>query len=137
MKYPNSPYFNVEEHSILVGYRGSIAHGMFIPSKQGGIDDKDVMGIIIPPKRFFYGLGRFEVIEEFLDEWDVVMYEVRKMFHLLIKANPNVLSLLWLGDTDYIKQTKWGQKIVDNRNLFVSKLSFHSFGGYAHSQFGY
>ncbi len=134
MKYPQSPYFNVEDHSILVGYRGSIAHGMYVPKEREGIDDKDVMGIIIPPQKFFYGLGKFEQIDVFVDEWDFVLYEIRKMFSLLTKANPNVLSLLWLDKTDYIKITPHGQRIIDNRDLFSTKRAFHSFGGYAHSQ---
>lgn len=134
MKYPFSPHFNVEEQSILVGYRGSIALGMYIPKEREGIDDKDVMGIIIPPKRFFYGMGRFEQIDEFVDEWDFVLYEIRKMFSLLAKANPNVLSLLWIDKTDYIKVTPLGQKIIDARDLFSTKRAFYSFGGYAHAQ---
>lgn len=134
MKYPKSPYFDVENHAVLVGYRGSISHGMFIPKERDGIDDKDVMGIIIPPKRFFYGMGKFEQIEEFVGEWDIVMYEIRKMFRLLVKANPNVLSLLWLDETDYIKRTSLGDRIIAARDLFVSKAAFHSFTGYAHSQ---
>lgn len=134
MNYPKSPYFDVEAHSILVGYRGSISHGMYVPKNQEGIDDKDVMGIIIPPKKFFYGLGKFEQIEEFVEEWDVVLYEVRKFVRLLAKSNPNVMSLLWLDETDYIKRTELGDRLIAKRDLFTSKQSFHAFGGYAHSQ---
>ena len=62
MKYPISPFLDTEEHSILVGYRGIIAHGMYIPKEREGIDDKYVIVIFIPPKRCYLGLGNIEVI---------------------------------------------------------------------------
>jgi len=52
------PY--IEDWSILLGYRGSISHGMFVPSKDpNSIDDKDVIGICIPPMDYYYGLKQF------------------------------------------------------------------------------
>lgn len=43
MKWPTSDKFNIEEHTILLGYRGSISHGTYIPSEREGIDDKDAL----------------------------------------------------------------------------------------------
>ena len=134
MKWPTSEKFNIEEHTILLGYRGSISHGTYIPSEREGIDDKDTIGIIVPPEKYIYGLSKFEQIEEQKEEWDTVIYEIRKIFRLLLKANPNVLSLLWLEKNDYIKVTPLGQRIIDNRDLFVSKQAYHSFSGYAYSK---
>lgn len=120
---------------ILVGYRGSIAHGMYVPNTDpNSIDDKDVMGVTIGPDESYFGLGKFEHKETFEGEWDVVVYEVRKFVRLLAKANPNVLSLLWLRENYYIYRHALGQEIIDNRELFVSKAIYHSFTGYAYGQ---
>ena len=38
------------EGLILLGYRGSIAHGMYVPQEDpDSIDDKDVMGVFVAP----------------------------------------------------------------------------------------
>jgi predicted nucleotidyltransferase len=130
------PYLS--EETILVGYRGSIAHGMYIPNTDpDSVDDKDIMAIVVPDLTYYYGLntwGSRGTREHFIDELDIVSYEVRKFIELLAKANPNVLSLLWLNNNHYIKITDEGQKLIDNRRLFATKKAYHSFCGYAHSQ---
>lgn len=128
----------VEEWAILLGYRGSISHGMYEPSTEPtSIDDKDVVGIVIPPMDYYYGLKQFGsrgtmTIKK--DEWDIVLFEMVKAVRLLEKGNPNILSILWLDETHYIRATKTGQILLDNRDLFVGKHAYHSFVGYAHGQ---
>jgi hypothetical protein len=80
------------------------------------------------------GLGETD-INKFVGEWDVVGYELRKFVGLLLKNNPNVLSMLWLEQKHYIDVHPVGQMLLDNRELFVSKKAYHSFTGYAHAQF--
>jgi hypothetical protein len=41
---------------------------------------------------------------------------------------------LWLRDNHYVERHKYGQILIDNRKLFVSKKAYHSFTGYAYSQ---
>ena len=126
----------VPQGTVLLGYRGSIAHGMYIPSSDpDSIDDKDIMGICIPKLNNYLGFAHFEQKEIQYKEWDSVIYEIRKYFRLLLKANPNVLSLLWLPRELYIIRTPIGNQIVENRDLFVSKQAYHSFNGYAYGQF--
>lgn len=119
---------------ILEGYMGSISHGTFVPSEREGIDDKDVMGIAIPPKSYYYGLQNFEHKHTKIDEWDIVIYEIRKYFRLLIKSNPNVLGLLWLKPNLYTTMTPQGKLLIENRKLFLSNAVYKSFCGYASSQ---
>lgn len=120
---------------ILVGYRGSIAHGTYVPNKDpNSIDDKDIMGVIVGKKEHYLGLDEFKHKEAFIREWDIVNYEIRKYFRLLLKSNPNVLSLLWIEPRNYIYIHPNGQSIIDNRDIFVSKNIFRSFTGYAHGQ---
>lgn len=123
--------------TILVGYRGSIAHGMHTGGRDG-IDDRDIMGVCINPLKDYFGLGQTlgkrGVYERFIGEWDAVSYELRKYVSLLAKANPNVLSLLWLKPEHYIHISPPGQVLIDNRDMFASKLFYKSFTGYAHGQ---
>src|SRR5215204_1618034 len=76
---------------ILLGYRGSIAHNMYIlQNDPNSIDDKDIMGVYVAPVEHYLGFGRREVKERFIAEWDAVSYEIRKFVGLLLKCNPNV-----------------------------------------------
>ena len=125
----------VREWTILEGYRGSIAHGTNLSKNDPNfIEDKDTMGIAIPPIEVYFGLQKFEQKEVFDDPWDIIIYEIKKFFNLLLKSNPNVLSLLYLEPNFYIKKTELGQRIIDNRDIFVSKQAYQSFMGYAISQ---
>lgn len=124
--------FDLLIRTILLGYRGSTVHGTYIPKQ--GIDDKDVMGICVPPKEFYFGLRNYEQYEKFEGEWDVVIYSLQKYIRLLLKNNPNVMSLLWLPDKYYIYRTAYGNRLIENRDLFSSKLAYKSFCGYAYGQ---
>ena len=124
--------------AIITAYRGSIAHGMYVPqSDPNSIDDKDVMAIVVPDQTHYFGLttfgskGTMEIKE---DEWDIVVYELRKFVGLLVKANPNVITMLWLEDQDYINVTEAGEVLIKNRDLFSTRQAFHSFSGYAKGQ---
>jgi len=127
--------FDLDHHTILLGYRGSISHGMYIaPEEEMGTDDKDIMGVIVPPKDYYLGLKYFEGIEYKKDQIDFVGYELRKYVRMLLASNPNVLCLLWLEPEHYIKQTPAGNLLIENRNIFVSKVAYKSFVGYANEQ---
>jgi len=135
MKWPTDfTEFDIRARTFLLGHMGSIAHGTYVPPKKGGIDDRDVMGICVPPKEYYYGLRNFEQLDTWVDEYDIVIYEIRKFVRLLLKNNPNVLGLLWLKENHYIKNTPWGQCLIDNREIFSSKQAYKSFTGYAHGQ---
>lgn len=124
--------------SVLVAYRGSIAHGMFVPGTDPhSIDDRDIMAVCIPPLDYYFGLNEFgsrgtQEIKE--GEWDIVVYELKKFIRLLSRGNPNVLAMLWLKPAHYLKLTEVGRHLLDHRNLFVGRHVYHSFSGYAQSQ---
>jgi predicted nucleotidyltransferase len=124
------------DNVVLLGYRGSVAHNMYVPnSDPNSIDDVDLMAVFMAPEDHYLGMKKTrETLERFIDQWDVVNYEFKKFVHLLLKSNPNVLSLLWIRDNHYVKRHKYGQMLIDNRDLFVSKKIYHSFTGYAYSQ---
>jgi uncharacterized protein len=121
---------------ILAGYVGSIAHGTYIlQTNPAGIDDKDVMFVYIKEKPYYLGLGGGKDTRAYMvKEWDMVGYEIRKYIHLLLKSNPNVMSLLWLPSRCYIAGSNIGWMLKDQRDIFVSKKAYHSFTGYAYGQ---
>ena len=124
------------EGLISLCWRGSVAHGMYVPkSDPDSIDDKDVIGVYVGPLEHYLGFGRRDVYEQWEGEWDCVFYELRKFIGLLLNCNPNVLSLLWLKPNGIIYESALAARLREQRDLFVTKKAFHSFSGYAHAQF--
>jgi len=65
------------EGLISLCWRGSVAHGMYVPkSDPDSIDDKDVMGVYIGSIEHYLGFGRNDVYEQWEGEWDCVFYEL-------------------------------------------------------------
>lgn len=130
--------FDRPEGSILTAYRGSIAHGMYVPKEDPThIDDVDIMGVVVASPECYFGLQEWgsRGTKEFVQgHYDCVWYEVRKAFGLLLQGNPNIVGLLWLKPEHYIDMTAEGRKIVDNRHLFSGKHVYNAFAGYAHAQ---
>lgn len=124
------------DNTVLLGYRGSVAHNMYMPNTDpNSIDDIDLMGVFMAPVDHYIGIKKSkETVEKFVGKWDVVNYEFTKFVRLLLKSNPNVLSLLWIRDNHYIEWNKYGKLLIENRDLFVSKKAYSSFTGYAYSQ---
>lgn len=139
--WPDTP-FDLKERAILIGKRGSESHGTYVPPVGAygqplshGLDDRDVMGIIIPPIDYYFGLKLWEGKDAIKDCWDVVLYSARKLIGLLCEQNPNVLSLLWMREEDYLYVSPEGRMLLQNRNLFRGKhRAFKSFCGYASGQ---
>lgn len=88
VEYPPSTFF--------LGYRGSIAHGCFVPKNDpNSIDDIDLMGFVFGEPRHYFGLhewGSRGTKEIKQGQYDVVLYEARKAVSLLLQGNPNIMS---------------------------------------------
>ncbi len=133
MKLPEFP-----AGTCLVAYRGSMAHGMYIPSSDPkSIDDIDLMGVVIGSRENYLGLkewggrGTLEIWEE---PWDCVYYELRKIITLLLQGNPNVLSILWVEPEHILFSDEAGNELRRNRELFVGRHVYRAFAGYAWGQ---
>ncbi|WP_413172745.1 DNA polymerase beta superfamily protein [Anabaena azotica] len=127
----------VEQRSIFIGLAGSHGYGLNRPDS-----DYDYRGVFIAPKRYYLGFDSIEQKDTGWDEpgifpfidgnEDTVIYELRKVLHLLAGANPNVLELLWLPT--YPILTEVGQHLINHRQLFLSKKVKHTYSGYAFAQ---
>lgn len=128
------------ERLLLLAYRGSVAHNMYIPnSDPNSIDDIDLMGIFLAPKNYYLGLTNIKTTVELMVEkdgalYDCVYYELKHFVKLLLKGNPNVLSMLWLKPDHYLFKSPYIETLLESKHLFRSKKVFHSFGGYANDQ---
>jgi predicted nucleotidyltransferase len=124
--------------SCLMVWRGSIAHGTYVPNDDPlSFDDKDLIGICIPPAEYYVGLRDFGsrgTQEVMVDPWDVVVYEHRKALSLLAKGNPNMLCMLWAPPAFTTRYTAAGELLLANRDLFATKAAYPAFRGYAQSQ---
>jgi predicted nucleotidyltransferase len=124
------------DNLLFLGYRGSIAHGMYVPnSNPNSIDDRDLIGAFMAPWTHYLGLKQVkETKEKFYGAYDCVFYEAKKLISLLVNGNPNVLSILWLEPQHIIYQTEFYKLFRENRELFFSKKIYHAFVGYARAQ---
>lgn len=115
------------DNIILLGLGGSHAYGTHTETS-----DVDIRGVAtLRPEELFTN-NSFEQVED--KTTDTVVYGFNKMVSLLSNSNPNVIEILGLRDDQYLVKTELGQELIDNADLFLSKLAGNSFGGYAYSQ---
>lgn len=128
----------IPDGTILLAYRGSIAHNMFVPSTDpNSIDDIDVIGFVVGPEECYFGLkewGSRGTQEVKSGQFDAVFYELRKAFSLLLQGNPNILSTLWMRHESYLYRSEAARRIIENRRMFVGKHVYSAFAGYAYAQ---
>lgn len=135
MKQINSQQYNflktnkrLGNRIILMGLGGSYAYGT-----NNENSDIDFRGVTLNLPSDLLGLTEFEQYED--TNTDTVIYSFNKIVKLLLECNPNTIELLGLDDSQYLIKTELGQKLLDNRQLFLSKRAAKSFGGYASAQF--
>lgn len=124
--------------TFLLGYRGSHAHNLYVPkSDPSSIDDIDLMGFVIGERKNYFGLSEWgsRGTKDFWEgRLDLVYYEIRKVFALLLQGNPNIMSMLWMRRGDYLLLGEAGQQILNARDMFVGKHVYNAFAGYANAQ---
>ena len=122
----------IREHGMIAYeyIRGSHAYGLNTETS-----DEDHGGVFICPPEMVLGL-RDNYVEQVSDEKsDVVFYEFGRWIELLIKANPTALESLYIPEDCVIGEVHpMVQRVLDNRNLFLSKECFKTFYGYSVSQ---
>jgi len=118
---------HLKDKIILLGLGGSHAYGTNTEES-----DLDIRGIAMNQKDELLLQKDFEQV---LDaSTDTVIYSFNKIVRLLSEGNPNTLEILFQDKGDLLYLNEAGERLVDNRNLFLSKRCFYSFGGYAHEQ---
>lgn len=106
---------------------GSIAYGT-----NNADSDVDIRGFAIENFDSILTGKAFEQIDD--DKTDTVIYGLRKFFKLCAENNPNVLELLGTKPEHVLYMTDAGKKVRDNAEIFLSKLAYKNFVGYATAQ---
>lgn len=118
---------------ILKTVTGSHLYGTETPES-----DLDYMGLFIEPKEYVYGLHRCDQVilnEKHKDtKMDYTCYSLMKYIKLARVNNPNIISMLYTPSQRISFVNDYGQRLIDNRHLFLSKKAYHSFRGYAYAQ---
>jgi len=118
----------LEHGLVLLVTHGSHAYGLNTPTS-----DVDIKGIAVPPREYFLGFASgFEQAESHGP--DMVVYDIRKFFRLAAECNPNIIEVLWCDESDHRVVTAAGRRLIDARELFLSKKAKHTFCGYAVAQ---
>lgn len=127
----------LEDRTILLAPTGSYAYGTNTDSS-----DRDFKGICVPPIEYYFGLESFNEynntggknFKNTKDDVDISIIHINKFVRDAMQGVPNNIEILFIGREDYIKLSAFGELLVDNRHLFLSKNIQKKFGGYAYSQ---
>ena len=115
------------DYLIFEAISGSMAYGTNRPDS-----DTDLRGIFRLPKD--QKLTLLDYSKEIADDTqDVKYYELEKFMRLAAECNPSILELLWLPQDCIQFKNPIMDKLLENRDLFVSKKAYHTFNGYAYS----
>ena len=119
----------IKTNLIVEVLSGSRAYGMNTAESDydyRGIFCEDRINVITP----FFPMG--QKIED--ENADRVIYALSKFMKLYTEANPNILELLWVDESDVLtSSTEYGMLRQHRQALLSSKLAF-TFTGYAAAQ---
>lgn len=107
---------------------GSKAYGLSTESS-----DDDYRGIYLPPADIHWSLHEVPRQLEFQDGHDEVYFELERFLRLALKANPNILEMLWTPLV--LNTTPLGDQLLSIRKSFLSKHLYKTYSGYVLSQF--
>lgn len=112
---------------ILRTLSGSRAQGL---AREGS--DTDTRGVCIPPAAYLIGLSDFEQHES--DGGDHVIYSLTKFVRLSLEGNPNLLETLFAPREIVLDVTAAGERLLQAKELFLSRRVGARFLGYADGQ---
>ena len=115
--------------TIFKYIRGSRCHGIATPQS-----DTDTGGIYVADLNTMLGLEHYyKPLKESSDHNDV-MFELGKFSHLLLKSNPSVIEALFVNKEFITEMHPAFNIFIENRDMFLTRACFPSFGGYAKKQ---
>ena len=129
-----------QDNCIFLARVGSTMYGTTTENS-----DDDMLGIFMPTIDYVIGRKRVDTVEFLTNasdsgirnkkgDIDYKFYSLTKWFHLAINNNPNILEILFSPQNCILHETDEWKKIRDNKELFLSLKSYHSFKGYAFGQ---
>lgn len=118
---------------------GSIMYGTNIETS-----DEDFGGIFIPEKEYVMGIKRCKQVNlshkiskmkrNVKGDVDYTVYSLTKIMSLLGTNNPNLIEFLYAPKHCILFKNEFAEELINNRHIFLSKKSYHTFKGYAYAQ---
>jgi predicted nucleotidyltransferase len=131
---------------------GSVSYGV-----SSDTSDMDVYGFCIPPKEMIFphlageipGFGtriqRFEVFQQHHisdtealggrgRQYDLTIFSIIKYFQLAMENNPNIIDSLFTPVTCLLHSSAIGERVREQRRIFLHRGVWQKFKGYAFSQ---
>lgn len=136
--------FDLGKATIFLTLAGSRAYGFSSPTS-----DWDYRGICIPPLNTYIGINsKFEqavdtgsskqIWKNYPDlvqpESDMQVMELSKFCRLAADCNPSVIEILFADESSMVKKHPVMDKLLEHRDIFLSKRAKARFCGYALSQ---
>jgi hypothetical protein len=112
---------------LLLVIRGSHAYGTNVETS-----DTDYSGVFIQKIEDIIGFNYVEQIND--DKNDTVIYEIQRFLQLLASNNPTVLELLNTPEDCILYKHPIFDEVLNNRDVFITKICAKSFGGYGKMQ---
>ena len=137
----------------IAAYEPYVIYAVRVGSHAFGLadadSDEDERGVYLPPADWHWSLQPLPEQIEFkrapdgrlLDhnqtdgEADICWWELGKFLRLALKANPNVLEVLYVPDAHVLRCDALGRKLRELRAAFLSKYLYQTYSGYVLSQF--
>jgi len=105
---------------------GSRAYGVYNSNS-----DYDWRGVLLYPLDMYLGIEKVSNSKKY--EVDTTYYEITHFLRMCVGANPNILEILF--SPYHYNVSSYGQKIIDIRNIFLTKKVFYSYRGYYQSEY--
>ena len=112
----------------MIAYGGSLAYGLATENS-----DVDLRGFALPVASDVLKMEDFEQVQT-MDGVDATIYSLRKVLGLLLACNPNVVELLGLRPESVLVSSSAYERLLANKDIFISRACMHTFGGYATAQ---
>ena len=126
--HPNIQKLHDNNQIFYQVYRGSYVYGTYIE----GRSDKDIGGIYMSTLDDVLGYGYNQQISD--EKGDTVFYDIKRFLELAQINNPSILELMFTPEKFHIYKHPLMSLVLDNKDIFLTKLCEKTFLGYAHDQ---
>ncbi|WP_159462065.1 DNA polymerase beta superfamily protein [Salirhabdus sp. Marseille-P4669] len=118
----------LDENTIYQVITGSTAYGLEV--KDSDLDQKAI--VILPIQHTLQLEKEWETTT--LHNPDIEYHSLKKTMRLLQAQNPTILETLFVDESHIVKSTSFGNHLRNNRETFLTKTCYYTFGGYAKDQ---
>ena len=95
--------------------------------------DEDYRGVFVLPKREYLSIR--EPVLQVSDEWNnTTYYALKRFLELAATANPNIIEMLFMPDDCVVFESPLMKRLLQSRDMFITKQAYSSHVHYAMSQ---